>query len=196
MRGYRNNPGPTLKNIIQTFIPIQKKTYKNYFYQNTAKLKNEYQHIAKPFIPHIDNKHPQHTTKIVSHPKLTQLCISQSMFPSENIIFSIIIILAPSPDLCEITITNQNTQNFQQTLHKLQNTPNNGQKHYGIEHVLQNFKKLHKDLCEIPKTINKEIYNIIITIPNINSQILQDKYPTLPSTLIKNPRMSQTTIWV
>jgi hypothetical protein len=127
----------------------------------------------------------QHTAKIISHPKLTHLCTSQSMFPSENIIFSIIIILAPLLDLCEINITNQNTQILQQIINKLQNTPNNRQKYYGTEHDLQNFKKLHKDLCKIPETINKEIYNIIMTTPNINSQILQDKYPTIPLTLIE-----------
>ena len=66
------------------------------------------------------------------------------MYPLENIIFSIIIIIAPSLDLCKINITNQNTQNLQQTLHKLQNTPNNGQKYYGVEHDLQNFKKLQR----------------------------------------------------
>jgi hypothetical protein len=132
--------------LIQFLKSIQKKTYENYFYPETIKLKNKYQNIAYLFIQHIKNTHLEHVIKAITHPSLTTLCRNKININIKYFIFAIITIIVPTPNLCETK--SQTKQHNTLTIAKI--------------------KKKKNTLITTPTSINKEIYNYI-TKPQIST---------------------------
>ena len=78
------------------------------------------------------------------------MCQNKRHINIENLIFALILIIAPTLDLCKPKLRNQQIQNCIQFALKTQQLPNNEAKYHGPEHKLQKFKKKRKQYLQLP----------------------------------------------
>jgi hypothetical protein len=78
------------------------------------------------------------------------MCQNKTHIHIENLIFALILIIAPTLDLCKPKLTNQKIQICIQFALKTQQIPNNEAKYHGPKHKLQKFKKKRKQYLQLP----------------------------------------------
>jgi len=176
-RDIETNPRPMLKKLIKTLNQNQQKRYKHFFIPNTIHLKPKFNHISKNFTLLTQENHP---LKPIHLTQLNTLCQTHNKYTPEQLIFAIITILSPNLNNCKEEINTKETQ-VTLILQKLQNTPQTTQSN---TNKLQEFYDNNNEIITTPNTINKKLYEIICTTPNIKLQTLQEKFAYLATLLL------------
>jgi hypothetical protein len=103
-----NEPNPSPWSLILKNHPGDHKSRnKTYFIPNTVKFRPEYKHISKNFALHLKCHHPFYFQHTQSHLNLNNIIQSQQPHPPPRLLYVIIAMMHPSPNICEQILHHQ-----------------------------------------------------------------------------------------